>query len=177
MTEWLDVYDCRGRATGRVQPRDQVGGEEDYYLTVRIWVRDAGGRLLLTRRQGDRVWYPGCWEVPGGFAQAGETGFLAASRELAEETGLTPGEKAWRLLGTYLYQDVFSQHWYHTMVASYLVQLPEERTSIRPQETEVADWLWVPGSDYPAFQTQRDMEPFTPASFQLYGQQIIEGVK
>ena len=55
MTEWLDVYDCRGRATGRVQPRDQVGGEEDYYLTVRIWVRDAGGRLLLTRRQGDRV--------------------------------------------------------------------------------------------------------------------------
>ena len=58
MTEWLDVYDCRGRATGRVQPRDQVGGEEDYYLTVRIWVRDAGGRLLLTRRQGDRVWYP-----------------------------------------------------------------------------------------------------------------------
>ena len=92
MTEWLDVYDCRGRATGRVQPRDQVGGEEDYYLTVRIWVRDAGGRLLLTRRQGDRVWYPGCWEVPGGFAQAGETGFVAASRELAEETGLTPGE-------------------------------------------------------------------------------------
>lgn len=154
-----------GAAPAKVQPRDQVGGEEDYYLTVRIWVRDAGGRLLLTRRQGDRVWYPGCWEVPGGFAQAGETGLWPPGRELAEETGLTPGEKAWRL-GTYLYQDVFSQHWYHTMVASYLVQLPEERTSIRPQETEGSGLAVGSGSDYPAFQTQRDMEPFTfrPAS-------------
>lgn len=176
MTEWLDVYDNRGQATGRVQARDQVGGEEDYYLTVRIWVREATGQLLLTRRQWDRVWYPGCWEVPGGFAKVGETSFVAACRELQEETGLVPAEKAWRFLDTYLYQHIFSNHRYHTMVASYLVQLEEALPRIQPQDTEVAEWLWVPGSHYPTFQAEREMEPFTPASFQRYGEQILAGL-
>lgn len=175
MTEWLDVYDSHGRATGRVQPRDQVGGEDDYYLMVRIWVREAGGRLLVTQRQRDRFWYPSCWECPGGFAQAGETGFVAARRELAEETGLEPEEKAWRLLGDYIYEDIFSQHRYHAIVASYLVQLAEEMPDICPQAEEVAGWLWVPGEDYTAFQEERPMEPFTPASFQLYSEQILTG--
>lgn len=175
MKEWLDVYDCRGRATGRIQLRDQVGGETDYYLTVRIWVREAGGRLLLTQRQTDRVWYPNCWETPGGFAQAGETNFVAARRELQEETGLIPQEKSWQLLGTHLYKDVFSKHWYHTLVASYLVQLTEEVPCVHPQEAEVAGCLWVPGPYYPTFQSEREMEPFTPASFTLYGEQILHG--
>ena len=82
MTEWLDIYDSLGRATGRVQARDQTGNEGDYFLIVRIWVRDAAGQLLVTRRQRDRIWYPGCWETAGGFAQAAENSFAAAQREL-----------------------------------------------------------------------------------------------
>ena len=88
---------------------------------------------------------------------------------------MAPEEKAWRLLGDYIYEDIFSQHRYHAIVASYLVQLTEEMPCIRPQAEEVADWLWVPGSDYPTFQAERAMEPFTPASFQLYGDQILTG--
>lgn len=176
MTEWLDVYDSRGRATGRVQARDRAGGDTDYYLTVRIWVRDAAGRLLVTRRQSDRFWYPGCWETPGGFAQAGESSFAAASRELAEETGLVPEEKEWLLLGERIYEDIFSAHRYHAIVASYLVQLAEETVRITPQESEVAGFVWVPGEDYVALQAKWEMEPFTPASFALYGEQIMTGI-
>lgn len=177
MTEWLDVYDAQGQATGRIQARDQVGAEGDYYMTVTIWVRDGAGRLLLTRRAENRIWYPGCWEVPGGFAQAGETNFMAARRELAEETGLQLTEKAWRLLGTRCYEDIFSRHRYHAITSSYLVQLTEEVPRIQPQPEEVAEWLWIPMEDYPTFQAKRDMEPFTPASFQLYEGQILRGLK
>ena len=176
MTEWLDIYDSLGRATGRVQARDgSDGGEEDYYLTVRVWVRDAAGRILLTRRQRDRFWYPDCWETPGGFARAGESAFAAASRELAEETGLVPDEKGWRLLGRHIYEDCFAGHRYHAFVASYLAQLAEERPEIAPQPSEVSDYVWIPGAEYPALQERWSVEPFTTSSFTLHGERILAG--
>ena len=176
MAELLDIYDSRGRATGRVQPRDGQTGGENYYLTVRVWVRDAAGRLLVTRRQADRVWRPGAWEVSGGFAQAGESPFAAACRELREETGLTPGEKDWLRLGRFVYEDVFSGVPYHAFVDSYLVQLAEEQVPITPQASEVSDWTWVDGTRFAAFEGEREMEPFTAGGFERYRERILAGI-
>lgn len=41
------------------------------------------------------------WELPGGVIEAGETARKAARRELAEETGQTPGEFSFVGLATY----------------------------------------------------------------------------
>ena len=51
-----------------------------------ILVRD--GRVLLCRRQDDRDWYPGTWDVVGGHRETGESMETALHRECAEELGI-----------------------------------------------------------------------------------------
>jgi 8-oxo-dGTP pyrophosphatase MutT (NUDIX family) len=47
-------------------------------------VRDAGGQVLLVRRIDD-----GCWELPGGRIEVGETARETVIREVAEESGIS----------------------------------------------------------------------------------------
>lgn len=51
---------------------------------------DQHGRVLLTRRPRHMRTFPGCWVLPGGSVDAGESTLSAALRELQEETGLRP---------------------------------------------------------------------------------------
>jgi 8-oxo-dGTP diphosphatase len=55
-------------------------------------VTDADGRILLVRRGKEPS--RGCWSVPGGHIEAGESDAAATAREVLEETGLpvTVGE-------------------------------------------------------------------------------------
>jgi len=55
------------------------------------------GEILLIRRA--RAPFQGCWALPGGFLDEGETLEACAARELAEETGLAADNL--RLVGTY----------------------------------------------------------------------------
>jgi len=48
-----------------------------------------GGRLLLVKRGVEP--YKGCWDIPGGFLEAGEHPEDGAVREGQEETGLKLG--------------------------------------------------------------------------------------
>ncbi len=59
-------------------------------LVVGALVHDGAGRLFVQQRSEDRALYPGCWDVVGGHAEAGEGVAEALRREIAEETG-------WRL--------------------------------------------------------------------------------
>ena len=49
-------------------------------------VRDGEGRLLLIRRGHDP--HRGCWSLPGGRVESGESAEQAVEREVLEETGL-----------------------------------------------------------------------------------------
>jgi 8-oxo-dGTP diphosphatase len=59
-------------------------------LTVGAIIVDDEGRAFVHRRGNDRVLFPGCWDIPGGHVEAGETLLDALAREVHEETG-------WRL--------------------------------------------------------------------------------
>ena len=51
-------------------------------------VRDDTGRILLIKRADDSSVDPGCWDLPGGKLDYGETLAEALVREAREETGL-----------------------------------------------------------------------------------------
>jgi 8-oxo-dGTP diphosphatase len=60
-------------------------------------VFDSAGRLLLIKRKSPP--FQGCYALPGGFVEYGETVEEAARRELKEETGVTA--KTQHLVGIY----------------------------------------------------------------------------
>ena len=57
-------------------------------VAVKAIVRDGAGRILLIRRSDDSPVDPGCWDLPGGKLDYGETLADALVREVREETGL-----------------------------------------------------------------------------------------
>ena len=56
-------------------------------LTADVVLLSEGKNVLLIRRGGHP--YLGCWALPGGFVEPGESAADAAVRELKEETGVT----------------------------------------------------------------------------------------
>lgn len=56
-------------------------------LVVGAVIHDGAGRIFVQRRSLQRALYPGCWDVVGGHAEAGEGVREALAREVREETG------------------------------------------------------------------------------------------
>ena len=80
---------------------------------------DGACELLLIRRGGHP--YLGCWALPGGFADRGETIERTAARELEEETGITGLELS--LVGIYSAPGRDPRGW--TVSAAYATVLDE----------------------------------------------------
>jgi 8-oxo-dGTP pyrophosphatase MutT (NUDIX family) len=55
-------------------------------------IRDGDGRVFVHRRGPERRVLPGCWDIPGGHVEAGESVLAAGVREAAEELGVTVRE-------------------------------------------------------------------------------------
>ena len=108
--ERWDLYDAAGRKTGRVQRRGDPLAPGDYHLCVHVWVRDAAGRYLLTKRAPEKGG-AGLWECTGGSALRGEDSLTAALREVWEEAGLRldpeRGELLFRFSGDHFHCDVW----------------------------------------------------------------------
>lgn len=175
MAERIDIFNGLGQATGHTQLRSEELLEDAWYQIVLIWTRNADGKLLLTRRQANKRFFPLHWEVTQGMAQAGEGPFNAAKRELREETGLMPEDSYWRYLGTVWKQSDLQGHHYQSMVAVYLVQLDEREPAIACQPEEVAESKWVTVEEYLSI-PEEEMESFTPECFRQFCDNITESI-
>lgn len=73
----------------------------EYHLTVLGVVGASGSQISDHERVMTKAWAPGCWEVSGGAAQAGEESREAVLREVKEETGLDARDADGGYLFTY----------------------------------------------------------------------------
>lgn len=97
----------------------------------------AGWRLLLIRRGGHP--YLGCWALPGGFADQGETIEQTAARELREETGLTG--LPLRLVNVYSAPGRDPRGW--TVSAAYAVRTDGLLDAVAADDAAEAGWFEV----------------------------------
>jgi len=97
------------------------------------------GRAFIHRRSFDRALMPGCWDIPGGHVEEGESPLEALQRELEEETG-------WRLrrivadLGehTWTGNDGLERHEF-----DYLIEVDGDLAAPRLEWPEQVEYAWV----------------------------------
>lgn len=104
-------------------------------LTVDCVVFDPQGRVLLIRR--GREPFKGCYALPGGFVDVGETIEEGCRRELREETGLTVGD----LMLVGLYSDPSRDPRGHTASAVFLSCLSKPASAVAGDDAASAEWV------------------------------------
>ena len=154
--EMIDVYDVNGNKTGRIVDRETPLGEGEYRMAVGIWVSDAEGNLLITRRSKEKRFAPGKWENSGGHVQAGEAPEDGIIRELREETGveISPTQ--------IIYLGKAAVSWPY-LGLNYGVRLQSRPQEIRLQPGETEAYRWVSHEEFAAM---RDAGEFAPSVFE-----------
>jgi 8-oxo-dGTP diphosphatase len=104
-------------------------------------IERGGAVLFLRRRQG--VFLGGRWELPGGTVEPGEPHEVAATREVAEETGLrvrVDGER-----GRHTWMDVTGKA---VKVHARIFNVTEERViDVKLSADEHDEYAWVLPAD------------------------------
>jgi 8-oxo-dGTP diphosphatase len=108
-------------------------------LTVGAIIVDDQGLVFVHRRGFDRELFPGCWDIPGGHVEAGETPLDALAREIYEETG-------WRLRR--VVADLGECVWtgndgVERREIDYLVEVEGDLSAPRLEQPEHVDYAWI----------------------------------
>jgi len=120
-----------------------------FYVTVDVAlfaIADGSLRVLVVERGEE----PAGWALPGGFVNPGEDLRDAAERELAEETGVRPGDLPLEQLATYGAPDRDTRYLKppaqaRVVSVAWLSVLPE---LVQPQAgTDASDAVWRPVGD------------------------------
>jgi 8-oxo-dGTP diphosphatase len=116
---------------------------ETIRLTADVVALTPDGRVLLIERR----WEPhtGCWALPGGHVDPGETSQAAAARELAEETGIDIAAEDLRQIGTFDEPGRDPRGRYVTV--AYVAVVPADTRTTAGDDAQAARW-W-PLTDLP----------------------------
>lgn len=135
--EFWDIYDKDKKPTGRTMKRnDWCLKDGEYHLTVLGVVARPDGTFLITKRVMTKAWAPGCWEVSGGAAQAGEESREAVLREVKEETGLDAGNAEGGYLFTYKRENPGEGDNYFVDVYRFVMDIDDKDLKLQTEETD-----------------------------------------
>ncbi|POX57453.1 DNA hydrolase [Streptomyces sp. Ru62] len=109
---------------------------ETIRYTADVVLIDTNGRVLLIERGWDP--YEGCWALPGGHVDPGETSRAAAARELEEETGVPVAADELRQLGVWDAPGRDPRGRYVTV--AYLAVVPAGTPTTAGDDARRAEW-------------------------------------
>jgi isopentenyl-diphosphate Delta-isomerase len=169
--ELVVLLDADGRPAGTMPKAEVHGPDTPLHLAFSVYLFDAAGSFLATRRAlGKRTW-PGVWTNSCcGHPAPGEDPASAARRRLTQELGLRPARLE-LVLPSFAYRAVAADGLVENEVCPvYFAHLdgdPEPPPEPDPQE--VAEWRWVP---WTSFRTLAATAPWalSPWSVEQVGQ-------
>lgn len=165
MTEELvAVYDADGNAVG-AEPRSRVYAEGLWHASAGVLVRSMdGARLYVHRRTMTKAVFAGMHDcLAGGVVDPGETPVQAATRELAEELGIS-GPSLTALAST-----AWDGHWAGKPMRCHLYAFEARWDGpIRHQPEEIADGWWWTDEELAAHLAD-PLWPFVPDTRVLIG--------
>lgn len=153
--ELWDLYTPDRKIVGR-HIRGNEMPPDRYHLVVHVWIRNAGGKYLMTQRSASRASCPLKWECVGGAVVQGETSLEAALREVAEEVGLTFAEKDCRLVTTKVRGMVEGRR-INDIVDVYLISYDGPVDLAAASTDEVAQAKWMDREEIERLFTQGEM--------------------
>lgn len=134
MDEVVALYDDDGNVIGAAD-RSRVRDENLRHGATGVVVRDSRGRIYVHRRTDTKDVFPGMYDCcAGGVIQFGEEPLASATRELAEELGVTGVPLA--SIGTGDYRDEHTN--YHAFLFTVVYDGPIEW---QPDEVVWGDWV------------------------------------
>lgn len=101
MAELWDVLNENRNKTGRLHERGKPMQKGDYHLIVHVWIINAEGKFLISRRTPGESRWAGMWQTTGGCAVSCENSLSAALRETKEELGIALNPENGRLFKQY----------------------------------------------------------------------------
>ena len=153
--ELVVLLDADRRPAGTMAKAEVHGADTPLHLAFSVYLFDAGGRLLATRRAlGKRTW-PGVWTNSCcGHPAPGEDPADAARRRVGQELGLQPARMD-LVLPDFAYRAVAADGVVENEVCPVFVAHldgdPEPTPA--PDPEEVAEWRWVPWASFRALAT------------------------
>jgi isopentenyl-diphosphate delta-isomerase len=153
--ELVVLLDQARRPAGTRPTAEVHGADTPLHLAFSVYLFDAGGRFLATRRAlGKRTW-PGVWTNSCcGHPAPGEDPADAARRRVGQELGLQPARMD-LVLPDFAYRAVAADGVVENEVCPVFVAHldgdPEPTPA--PDPEEVAEWRWVPWASFRALAT------------------------
>ena len=169
--ELVVLLDADGRPAGTMPKAEVHGADTPLHLAFSVYLFDAAGSFLATRRAlGKRTW-PGVWTNSCcGHPAPGEDPASAARRRLAQELGLRPARLE-LVLPSFAYRAVAADGMVENEVCPvYFAHLDgDPEPPPEPDTQEVAEWRWVP---WASFRTLAATAPWalSPWSVEQVGQ-------
>lgn len=140
MEKPIQIVDENDRITGSASI-SEARRRGLYHRIVRVMVEDESGRVLLQKRSSKMLSYPNCWSnSAAGHVDAGESYEDAASRELAEESGLQ--SLSLEEVGSYRSSEEYRGEQINRFNKVYkTVVSPQQHFESQPKEVAELRWL------------------------------------
>jgi 8-oxo-dGTP diphosphatase len=117
---------------------------------------DSHDRLFVYQRSFQRRLFPGCWDIPGGHVEPGESLAEALAREVYEETGWTL-ERIIRVVEVFDYEVLDSAGELVTRrVFDFLIEVVGDLERPLLEPGEAIRFLWVGDADLELLKENRD---------------------